>query len=68
LYVGELAAYGAAALESVTVTAKVIVPAVVGVPERTPAEVSERPSAGSPIAAQVRFPEPPEAVKLKEYC
>jgi hypothetical protein len=68
LYVGELAAFGPAALESVTVTAKVIVPAVVGVPERAPAELSDRPSAGSPNAVHVSVPVPPEAVKVNENC
>jgi hypothetical protein len=65
---GELADIGAAALESVTVTVKVIVPNVVGVPERTPAELSDRPLAGRPDAVQVSVPEPPEAVKAKEYA
>jgi hypothetical protein len=65
---GELADIGATALESVTMTVKVIIPAVVGVPERTPAELSDRPSAGRPDAVQVSVPEPPEAVKVKEYC
>jgi hypothetical protein len=65
---GDLADIGAAALESVTVRAKVIVPVVVGVPESTPAEVSDRPSAGRPEAVQVSVPEPPEAVKVKEYA
>jgi hypothetical protein len=64
----ELADFVPAALESVTVTVKVIVPAVVGVPERTPAELRDRPLAGRPVALQVRVPEPPEAVKVKEYC
>jgi hypothetical protein len=65
---GELADIGATALESVTVTLKVIVPAVVGVPERMPAELSDRPLAGRPVAVQVSVPVPPEAEKVKEYC
>jgi hypothetical protein len=65
---GEVADFAPAALESVTVTVKVIVPAVVGVPERTPAELSDRPLAGRPVAVQVSVPEPPEAVKVKEYA
>jgi hypothetical protein len=50
------------------VTVKVIVPAEVGVPERTPVELSDSPLAGRPVAVQVRVPEPPEAVKVKEYA
>jgi hypothetical protein len=65
---GEVADFAPAALESVTVTVKVIVPADVGTPERTPAELNDRPSAGRPVAVQVSVPEPPEAVKVKEYC
>jgi hypothetical protein len=65
---GEVADFAPAALESVTVTVKVIVPADVGAPERAPAELSERPLAGRPVAVQVSVPVPPEAVKVKEYC
>jgi hypothetical protein len=50
---GEVADFAPAALESVTVTVKVIVPAVVGAPERTPAELSDRPLAGRPVAVLV---------------
>jgi hypothetical protein len=65
---GEAAVSAPAALESATATVKLIVPTCVGVPERTPAELSDRPSAGSPNPVQVRFPVPPEAVKVNEYC
>jgi hypothetical protein len=65
---GEVPDFAPAALESVTVTVKVIVPAEVGVPERTPAELSDRPLAGRPVAVQVSVPVPPEAVKVKEYA
>jgi hypothetical protein len=65
---GEVADFAPAALESVTVTVKVVVPAVVGVPERTPAELSDRPPAERPVAVQERLPEPPEAVKVNVYC
>ena len=68
LRAGELAVNGPAALESVTVRVKVRAPAAVGVPERTPAELSDRPLAGRPEAVQVSVPEPPEAVKVNEYC
>jgi hypothetical protein len=65
---GEAAVPAPAALESARATVKVIVPTFVGVPERTPAELSDRPLAGRPVAVQVSVPEPPEAVKVKEYA
>jgi hypothetical protein len=67
LNMAALADCGPAALESITVTEKVLVPAEVGEPERTPAELSDRPAA-SPVPDQFRVPEPPEAEKVKEYC
>ena len=51
---------------SVTVTCTLDeVPAAVGVPERTPAPLRERP-AGRPVAAQLYVPEPPEAANCTE--
>jgi hypothetical protein len=65
---GEAAVSAPAALESATATVKLIVPTFVGVPERTPAELSDRPLAGSPNPVHVSVPVPPEAMKVNEYA
>ena len=57
-----VAVCGVGAAESVTVTEKVEVPAVVGVPERRPVELRVRPAGGAPVVtAQERAPVPPVA-------
>lgn len=52
--------------ESVTSALKLTVPAVVGVPEMTPAGDNVRPSAENPVHVY-GLPLPPEAVSVCEY-
>ena len=54
-------AVAVAEVESVTVTEKLVVPAAVGIPVRTPAAESVNPG-GKPLAVQVRGGVPPDAV------
>jgi hypothetical protein len=52
--------------ESVAVTVKIVVPAVVGVPEITPEELSVRPSGKESVVEKVRGPVPKEQTNVWE--
>src|SRR4051794_33621096 len=51
-------------LLSVTFTCTRTAPAAVGVPERTPADDSERPAGSAPVCDQVSAPVPPDPVSV----
>ena len=55
--------------ESVTVTVKELVPAVVGVPDKTPAVLKVRPAGSVPVdTVQLKGAVPPDAVRVRLYA